>query len=99
MGLPANPSAAGSGYIPPADLISTVLPYVKQASNYGGVMLWSRYWDIQTNPSYSDQILPYVGNSALHSIEAIKNAIFESVSSTLHRLFPKSAHRKYLTSM
>ncbi|KAI4348035.1 hypothetical protein L6164_008797 [Bauhinia variegata] len=99
LGLPANPSAAGSGYIPPADLINTVLPYVKQASNYGGVMLWSRYWDIQTNPSYSDQISPYIGNSALQSIVAIKNAVFECVSSTLYRLFSKSGRGKSLLSM
>ncbi|CAM0885010.1 unnamed protein product [Alopecurus aequalis] len=37
LGLPASPStgAAGSGYISPADLISSVLPGVQAASNYG----------------------------------------------------------------
>ncbi|KAI4348023.1 hypothetical protein L6164_008786 [Bauhinia variegata] len=99
LGLPANPGAAGSGYIPPDDLINIVLPYVKQAPNYGGVMLWRRYWDIQTNPSYSDQIFPYIGKYFLRSILAIKNAIFECVSSTLYRLFPKKGHRKHLMSM
>ncbi|KAI4348028.1 hypothetical protein L6164_008791 [Bauhinia variegata] len=99
LGLPANPGAAGSGYISPDDLINIALPYVQQAPNYGGVMLWSRYWDIQTNPSYSTQILPYViGNSVLQSIVAIKNAILECVSTTLYRLFTKTGHRHNLLS-
>ncbi|CAK9175073.1 unnamed protein product [Ilex paraguariensis] len=45
LGLPASPAAAGSGYIPPDVLISQVLPYIKTSSKYGGVMLWSRYYD------------------------------------------------------
>ncbi|KAL5222650.1 hypothetical protein ABZP36_027363 [Zizania latifolia] len=54
LGLPASPDAAGSGYIPPSDLTSAVLPGVKGASNYGGIMLWSRYYDVQNN--YSGQV-------------------------------------------
>ncbi|KAI4348020.1 hypothetical protein L6164_008783 [Bauhinia variegata] len=65
LGLPANLGASlGCGYIPPNELINTFLPYVKKASNYGGVALSNRYWDIQTNPSYSDQIKPYISKSA-----------------------------------
>ncbi|KAG6494289.1 acidic endochitinase-like [Zingiber officinale] len=46
LGLPAWPDAAASGYIPPEDLISKVLPAIKPlSSNYGGIMLWSRYFD------------------------------------------------------
>ncbi|XP_042415494.1 acidic endochitinase-like [Zingiber officinale] len=45
LGVPASTDAAGSGYIPPGDLTSQVLPAIKQASNYGGIMLWSRYFD------------------------------------------------------
>lgn len=45
LGLPASSDAAGSGYIPPNSLISDVLPVVHQSSNYGGIMLWNRYYD------------------------------------------------------
>ncbi|GMN28405.1 hypothetical protein TIFTF001_041166 [Ficus carica] len=45
LGLPASPATAGSGYIPPNLLISDVLPYIKRSPKYGGVMLWSRYYD------------------------------------------------------
>ncbi|XP_042415154.1 acidic endochitinase-like [Zingiber officinale] len=47
LGVPASAAKddAGSGYIPPDDLTSQVLPAIKQASNYGGIMLWNRYFD------------------------------------------------------
>ncbi|RDX92104.1 Acidic endochitinase, partial [Mucuna pruriens] len=48
LGLPASPQAAGSGFIPSSDLISNVLPAIKGSSKYGGVMLWSRYYDVQS---------------------------------------------------
>ncbi|GLJ20981.1 hypothetical protein SUGI_0383480 [Cryptomeria japonica] len=51
LGLPAAPGAAGSGYIDPHVLIEKVLPKIKPSSKYGGVMLWSKYWDEQTNYS------------------------------------------------
>ncbi|TKY45966.1 Acidic endochitinase [Spatholobus suberectus] len=52
LGLVASNEIAG--YIPPEALISEVLPVAKQASNYGGVMIWNRYFDIKND--YSDQI-------------------------------------------
>ncbi|XP_042418802.1 acidic endochitinase-like [Zingiber officinale] len=45
LGLPASRDSAGSGYIPPDNLKSNVLPVIKQASNYGGIMLWNRFSD------------------------------------------------------
>ncbi|KAG0502895.1 hypothetical protein HPP92_002967 [Vanilla planifolia] len=51
LGLPAAPDAAGSGFIPAEDLKSQVLPTLKGSSKYGGVMLWSRYFDEQTEYS------------------------------------------------
>ncbi|KAK1668359.1 hypothetical protein QYE76_056518 [Lolium multiflorum] len=54
LGLPAAPAAAGSGFIQTTDLISTVLPVVKKSSKYGGIMLWSRFHDLQTG--YSDMV-------------------------------------------
>uniref|UniRef100_A0A0D9V037 chitinase n=1 Tax=Leersia perrieri TaxID=77586 RepID=A0A0D9V037_9ORYZ len=47
LGLPASPGAAGSGFIPVGSLESQVLPALKTSSKYGGVMLWSRYYDDQ----------------------------------------------------
>ncbi|KAJ3695178.1 hypothetical protein LUZ60_000555 [Juncus effusus] len=54
LGLPASSTAAGSGYIPPNTLKSKVLPAIKGSSKYGGIMLWSRFQDIQNK--YSNQV-------------------------------------------
>ncbi|KAJ9175515.1 hypothetical protein P3X46_014063 [Hevea brasiliensis] len=51
LGLPTAPDAAGSGFIPVADLTSKVLPAIKGSAKYGGVMLWSKYYDDQTGYS------------------------------------------------
>ncbi|KAG4149814.1 hypothetical protein ERO13_D05G357000v2 [Gossypium hirsutum] len=58
LGLPASPEAAGRGFIPESDLISQVLPAIKGSTKYGGVMLWSNYYDNQTG--YSSAIKNYV---------------------------------------
>ena len=55
LGVPASTAAAGSGYVSPADLTSAVLPVVKAASNYGGIMVWSRYHDV-LNGGYSSKL-------------------------------------------
>ncbi|KAK7380427.1 hypothetical protein VNO78_32938 [Psophocarpus tetragonolobus] len=52
LGLVASDEIAG--FIEPKDLISKVLPIAKQAPNYGGVMIWDRYYDMKNN--YSAQI-------------------------------------------
>ncbi|XP_054800806.1 acidic endochitinase SE2-like [Prosopis cineraria] len=61
LGLVASddPNAASSGYISPEDLKSEVLPYVKESSNFGGVMIWNRYYDELTG--YSAQIKDDLG--------------------------------------
>ncbi|CAK8532001.1 unnamed protein product [Lathyrus sativus] len=82
MGLPAAPDAAPSGgYIPPNDLLSKVLPYIKGTSNYGGVMLWDRFHDVGSN--YSNQIKEYVKQSALQLMTQVSEAIVGSVSAAL----------------
>lgn len=48
LGLPASPSAAGSGFVPTQTVIREVLPFVKRSRKYGGVMLWDRSADKQT---------------------------------------------------
>ena len=55
LGLPASPDAAASGYIDPQALASRVLPVVNGSANYCGIMLWSRYYDMQN--SYSGKLL------------------------------------------
>ncbi|MCO5561507.1 hypothetical protein L7F22_015128 [Adiantum nelumboides] len=45
LGLPASTSAAGSGFLPSATLLSDVLPQIRDTSNYGGVMLYSYFYD------------------------------------------------------
>ncbi|GLJ20971.1 hypothetical protein SUGI_0383230 [Cryptomeria japonica] len=58
LGLPASSAAAGSGFIPTDALITKVLPQVRASPNYGGVMLWSKYYDEQTG--YSSAIVEAV---------------------------------------
>ncbi|CAM0876341.1 unnamed protein product [Alopecurus aequalis] len=53
LGLPASPQAAGSGFIPVDDLKSDVLPLIKSSAKYGGIMLWSKYYDDQDGYSSS----------------------------------------------
>jgi len=57
IGLPSSPKAVKNGYIPPNVLKFQVLPSIKKSPKYGGVMLWSRYWDKVTN--YGANIKPY----------------------------------------
>ncbi|XP_010277995.1 PREDICTED: acidic endochitinase-like [Nelumbo nucifera] len=45
LGLPASPNAAGGGFIPAATLVSQVLPSIRSSPKYGGVMLWSKFYD------------------------------------------------------
>nr|GME01789.1 acidic endochitinase-like [Ipomoea batatas] len=67
LGLPAAPEAAPSGgYILPDILTSEVLPKIKATPKYGGVMLWSRYFDKITG--YSSKIKPYVSMVTEHYI-------------------------------
>ncbi|KAL5989273.1 hypothetical protein ACLOJK_010163 [Asimina triloba] len=56
LGLPAAPEAAPSGgFIDANTLKSDVLPAVKGLGKYGGVMLWSRYYDKLTGYSAAIQ--------------------------------------------
>ncbi|KDP22190.1 hypothetical protein JCGZ_26023 [Jatropha curcas] len=55
LGLPAAPEAAGSGYIPPDVLTSRILPEIKKSAKYGGIMLWSKYYDDKNG--YSSSVL------------------------------------------
>ncbi|KAF8687776.1 hypothetical protein HU200_042712 [Digitaria exilis] len=58
VGVPASPQAAASGYMDPATLRRAVLPVAQKASNYGGVMIWDRYFDKRSN--YSGAIKNWV---------------------------------------
>ncbi|KAM0918954.1 hypothetical protein ACQ4PT_008529 [Festuca glaucescens] len=54
LGLPASKDAAGTGFVPARELTSRVLPLIKGSPKYGGVMLWSKFYDDRTG--YSDAI-------------------------------------------
>ena len=56
LGLTASPNASlpDSGYSPAHLLNSQILPIIRTSPKYGGVMLWSRFYDKQSN--YSDSI-------------------------------------------
>ncbi|KAG8381210.1 hypothetical protein BUALT_Bualt06G0098500 [Buddleja alternifolia] len=51
LGLPAALQAAGSGFIPAEVLTAEILPVIRRSRKYGGVMLWSKYWDDQSGYS------------------------------------------------
>jgi len=51
LGLPAAPQAAGNGFVPVSVLTSQVLPVIKGSAKYGGVMLWSKFYDDQSGYS------------------------------------------------
>ena len=53
LGLPAAPAATGSGYIPPNVLTSQILPVIRSSAKYGGVMLWSKFFDDRNGYSAS----------------------------------------------
>ncbi|XP_058769850.1 hevamine-A-like [Vicia villosa] len=53
LGLPAAKGAAGNGFIPAGVLTSEILQVIQDTSKYGGVMLWSRYFDERTGYSAS----------------------------------------------
>ncbi|XP_066307503.1 acidic endochitinase SE2-like [Miscanthus floridulus] len=58
LGLPASKDAAGTGFVPAAQLTSQVLPLIKGSPKYGGVMLWSKFYDDRTG--YSSAIKSHV---------------------------------------
>ena len=47
LGLTADKTMAG--YIDPEVVKTEILPTVKKASNYGGVMIWGRYFDLKNS--------------------------------------------------
>jgi chitinase len=58
LGLPASKDAAGTGFVPAGELTSRVLPPVRGSPKYGGVMLWSKFYDDRTG--YSSAIKSHV---------------------------------------
>ncbi|KAL6616416.1 hypothetical protein ACP70R_038686 [Stipagrostis hirtigluma subsp. patula] len=58
LGLPAAKDAAGTGFVPAGELTSRVLPLIRGSPKYGGVMLWSKFYDDRTG--YSSAIKSHV---------------------------------------
>ncbi|XP_040380249.1 xylanase inhibitor protein XIP-like [Oryza brachyantha] len=49
VGVVASPEADRQSYISPESLNNDVLPVINKLNNFGGVMVWNRYWDKKTN--------------------------------------------------
>lgn len=51
VGVVASPesAAAPAGYMSPRDLYYRVLQFVMKRSNYGGIVIWNRYFDKETH--------------------------------------------------
>ncbi|GJN13061.1 hypothetical protein PR202_ga31394 [Eleusine coracana subsp. coracana] len=45
LGLPASPEAVKEGYLYPKSLYYGILPVAQMSANYGGVMIWDRFYD------------------------------------------------------
>ncbi|OMP08541.1 hypothetical protein COLO4_06370 [Corchorus olitorius] len=58
LALPASPEAAGTGFVPVDDLTSKVLPSIIDDPKFGGIALWSKFFDDQT--SYSSSLKPHL---------------------------------------
>uniref|UniRef100_A0ACD5VX35 Uncharacterized protein n=1 Tax=Avena sativa TaxID=4498 RepID=A0ACD5VX35_AVESA len=59
LGLPASvKGAADTGFVPAGELTSQVLPLIKGSPKYGGVMLWSKFYD--DHSGYSSAIKSHV---------------------------------------
>ncbi|XP_054788049.1 hevamine-A-like [Prosopis cineraria] len=88
VGLPASPEANGSagGYVPIDVLNNEILPVVETNPKFGGVMLWSRYYDNKTR--YSDQIA-CTTPGAFNVARAPLVAMMKSASEVLYRLLPQ----------
>ncbi|XP_028773263.1 hevamine-A-like [Neltuma alba] len=85
VGLPASPAANGSagGYVPIDVLNKEILPQVETSPKFGGVMLWSRYFDYLSG--YSDQIV-CTPHEAFNVVRAPLVAMMKSASEVLYRL-------------
>ena len=71
LGLPASPSAAGSGYVSPS-LVNDALDCLAAQANCGsfvpstaypgirGVMTWSINWDASNGYNFADTVAPYL---------------------------------------
>ncbi|TVU24340.1 hypothetical protein EJB05_26772, partial [Eragrostis curvula] len=58
VGLAASPDEDAAAYIPPSDLYSRLLYTAKIEPNYGGVMIWNRYYDKNTGYTKAINQLP-----------------------------------------
>ncbi|XP_054787279.1 hevamine-A-like [Prosopis cineraria] len=85
VGLPASPAANGSagGYVPIDVLNNEILPVVETSPKFGGVMLWSRYYDYISG--YSDQIV-CTTSGAFNVVRSPLVAMMKSASEVLDRL-------------
>lgn len=63
VGVVASPEADRDGYLSHKDLYYDVLQFINKLPNYGGIMVWNRYWDKKTGwtagnePGLLDQVL------------------------------------------
>ncbi|XP_028773269.1 hevamine-A-like [Neltuma alba] len=85
VGLPASPAANGSagGYVPIDVLNKEILPQVETSPKFGGVMLWSRYYDYLSG--YSGKI-NCTAPAALKVVRAPLVAMMKSASDVLYRV-------------
>ncbi|KAG6387746.1 hypothetical protein SASPL_152938 [Salvia splendens] len=58
-GLPAAPQA-GSGFIAADVLTAEILSVIGRSRKYGGVMLWSEYWDDQSGYMIMEKLLTFI---------------------------------------
>ncbi|URE32627.1 vesicle-associated membrane protein, partial [Musa troglodytarum] len=88
-----TPQVAGSGFVTPNELISQVLPLMKDSDKYGGIMLWNRFYDL--NYGFSSQDLLQLELSAEWNICQMEEQFIlrvpPSVAERIERLLNENA--------
>lgn len=77
LGVPASPSAAGSGYEPPSKL-TPIIQYAKTFESFGGVMMWD-VSQAYANKGFLDAVNSALASSAsrvMRSLAALKSRFY-----------------------
>ncbi|KAK8169827.1 glycoside hydrolase superfamily [Phyllosticta citrichinensis] len=80
LGIPASSTAAGSGYLEPTAL-APVIPYVKNFSSMGGVMMWDASQAL-SNKDFLAQVAGELDTSSAQSTSAATSAVASSTGTS-----------------
>uniref|UniRef100_K3ZL85 GH18 domain-containing protein n=1 Tax=Setaria italica TaxID=4555 RepID=K3ZL85_SETIT len=85
--LPAAPDAASDGWVEPKAVAMEMMPLVQETPNYGGVMLWNRYYDKRNRYGLRIKLI-MVGSPCTDGSTLSRS---RSVAGSIHPLIPSVA--------